>query len=63
VIVVEDRHPEDIMGIYDPTGGMQRVVIFRDANPTRDEIRKTVLHEIGHFFGLDEGRLRELGYE
>jgi predicted Zn-dependent protease with MMP-like domain len=61
-IVVEDRHPDNLMGIYDPTGGMQRIVIFRDANPTREEIRKTVLHEVGHFFGLDEDRLWDLGY-
>jgi predicted Zn-dependent protease with MMP-like domain len=27
-----------------------------------DEVRITVLHEIGHFFGLDEDRLEELGY-
>ena len=28
----------------------------------REEIRITVLHEIGHHFGLDEDRLAELGY-
>jgi len=28
-----------------------------------DEIRITVLHEIGHHFGLDEDRLAELGYD
>jgi predicted Zn-dependent protease with MMP-like domain len=27
------------------------------------EIRVTVLHELGHYFGLDEDRLAELGYE
>lgn len=27
-----------------------------------EEVRVTVLHEIGHFFGLDESRLDELGY-
>lgn len=27
------------------------------------EIQATVLHEIGHHFGLDEDRLAELGYE
>lgn len=26
------------------------------------QIRKTVLHEIGHHFGLDEAQLRALGY-
>jgi predicted Zn-dependent protease with MMP-like domain len=61
-IVVADRHADGLMGIYDPTGGLNRIVIFRDANPSREEIRKTVLHEIGHYFGLDERRLRELGY-
>jgi len=61
-IVVEDRHPDDLMGIYDPTGGMQRIVIFRDANPSREEVRKTVWHEIGHYFGIDEEGLRRLGY-
>ena len=29
----------------------------------REEIRITVLHELGHHFGLDEDRLSELGYE
>jgi predicted Zn-dependent protease with MMP-like domain len=28
----------------------------------RQEIRKTVVHELGHYFGLDEERLEELGY-
>jgi len=27
-----------------------------------EEVRKTVLHEIGHHFGMDEGDLDELGY-
>ena len=27
-----------------------------------DEVRITVLHEVGHFFGMDEDRLDELGY-
>jgi predicted Zn-dependent protease with MMP-like domain len=28
-----------------------------------EEVRVTLLHEIGHHFGLDEGDLEELGYE
>ncbi len=27
------------------------------------EIRKTVFHEVGHHFGLDEDELASLGYE
>ena len=36
---------------------------FPDEDELRDEIRITVLHELGHYFGLDEDRLGELGYE
>ena len=36
---------------------------FPDAGELEDEIRITVLHELGHYFGLDEDRLAELGYE
>jgi predicted Zn-dependent protease with MMP-like domain len=61
-IVVEDSHPDGLMGIYDPVGGLQRIVIFRDANPTTDEVRRTVWHEVGHFFGMDEERLDRLGF-
>jgi predicted Zn-dependent protease with MMP-like domain len=48
-----------------------RITIFRspleeefpDADELEREIRITVLHELGHYFGLDEDRLAELGYE
>jgi predicted Zn-dependent protease with MMP-like domain len=36
---------------------------FDDVEELREEIRITVLHELGHYFGLDEDRLAELGYE
>ena len=61
-VIVEDSHPDGIMGIYDPVGGLPRVVVFREANPTPDEVRKTVLHEIGHHFGMGEEDLDRLGY-
>lgn len=48
-----------------------RVLIFRknlcemceSREELLDEIRVTVLHEIGHHFGMDEDRLEELGYD
>lgn len=48
-----------------------RIAIFRrpleddfpEVDELREEIRVTVLHELGHYFGLDEDRLAELGYE
>ena len=61
-IVIEESHPDGLMGIYDPVGGIQRVVIFRDANPNEEEVRRTVLHEIGHYFGMDEDALERAGY-
>jgi predicted Zn-dependent protease with MMP-like domain len=61
-VVIEDSHPDGLMGIYDPVGGLERIVIFRNANPTEEEVRRTVLHEVGHFFGMDEDRLHDLGY-
>ena len=36
---------------------------FEDPAELEEEIRITVLHELGHHFGLDEDRLSELGYE
>lgn len=36
---------------------------FPDPHELRREIRITVLHEIGHYFGLGEARLAALGYE
>jgi predicted Zn-dependent protease with MMP-like domain len=37
-------------------------VIFRDANPNRDEVHRTVWHEVGHYFGMDEEHIGRLGY-
>ncbi|MCX5659060.1 MAG: metallopeptidase family protein [Planctomycetota bacterium] len=54
-----------------PTGMPDRMMLFRGpimrtAGRRRDEleeqIRITLLHEIGHHFGLDEDDLAELGY-
>jgi predicted Zn-dependent protease with MMP-like domain len=61
-VIVEDAHPEGLMGIYDPVGGIERIVVFREANPSEEEVRKTVLHEVGHYFGMDEEALRRAGY-
>ena len=34
----------------------------RDADHLGRMVRVTVLHEVGHYFGLDDARLRELGW-
>lgn len=56
--------PEDIRifreGIVETAGGWDQ----EDADDwVFDEIWVTVLHEIGHHFGLDEKDLEDLGYE
>jgi predicted Zn-dependent protease with MMP-like domain len=35
---------------------------FPDPEELRDEIRVTVLHEIAHYFGMDEEEVEDLGY-
>ncbi|MDT7577917.1 MAG: hypothetical protein QOH17_4250 [Pseudonocardiales bacterium] len=47
-----------------------KITIFRLAICTRcdtdedvvDEVRRTVVHEVGHHFGIDDYRLHELGW-
>lgn len=61
-VIVADSHPEGLMGIYDPVGGLPRIVIFRTANLSAAEVRKTVFHEVGHHLGMDEDQIERLGY-
>jgi len=35
---------------------------FSDREALKEEIRKTILHEVGHYFGMSEKELRRLGY-
>ena len=54
-----------------PTPLPDRILVFRENlcamcqswEELVDEIRVTLLHEIGHHFGLDEDRLADLGYD
>lgn len=36
--------------------------VCRNDSEIREEVRRTVLHEIAHHFGIDDSRLHELGY-
>jgi len=38
-------------------------MVAGDEKAFREEIRVTFLHELGHYFGLDEGELAERGLE
>ena len=53
-----DRALPDKISIY--RGPITRMARKREA--IRRQVHKTVLHEIGHHFGIDEDRLHELGW-
>jgi predicted Zn-dependent protease with MMP-like domain len=73
-VVVEDENPEDpdLFGLFEqPEYLPARIAVYRrpleeefrdDAAALEEEIRITVLHELAHYFGIDEERLDELGY-
>ena len=73
-ISVEDEHPDDpdLLGLFQEDPYLPaKISIYRrpleesftDPQELEDEIRITVLHELAHYFGIDEERLEELGYE
>jgi len=72
-VVIEEEDPEDpdLFGLFEQDEWMPaKITIFRlplvesfsDPDELEREIRITVLHELAHYFGIDEDRLDELGY-
>jgi predicted Zn-dependent protease with MMP-like domain len=72
-VVVREFDPDEpsLFGLYEEHEFLPaQVTVFRrplveafpDEGELAEQIRITVLHELGHHFGLDEGRLDELGY-
>ena len=73
-VVVEEQNADepDLYGLFDePPYLPARITIYRrplvedfgdDPAALEREIRITVLHELAHYFGIDEDRLDELGY-
>ena len=73
-VVVEDENPEDpdLLGLFSEEPYMPaQITIYRlpleesfpDPVALEEEIRITVLHEIGHYFGMDEDQIAQLGYD
>jgi predicted Zn-dependent protease with MMP-like domain len=61
-VIVEDRHPSGrLLGLFDPRGGLQRIIIYRELHPSAEQVKRTVLHEIGHYFGANEATVRGWG--
>jgi predicted Zn-dependent protease with MMP-like domain len=72
-VVVEEEHPDDpdLFGLWESAEYMpDKITIYRrplaesfsDPEELEEEIRITVLHELAHYFGIDEDRLDDLGY-
>jgi predicted Zn-dependent protease with MMP-like domain len=73
-VVVEDENAEepDLLGLFEEAPYLPaKVTIYRrpleedfgdDPEELEHEIRITVLHELAHYFWIDEARLDELGY-
>jgi len=72
-VVVEDENHDDpdLFGLFESEPYLPtKVTIYRlpleesfpDPEELEREIRITVLHELAHYFGIDEDRLDELGY-
>ena len=74
-VVVEDQNADDpdLLGLFEEEPYMPaKISIYRlpleaefghDPAELQREIGVTVLHELAHYFGLEEDRLSELGYE
>jgi predicted Zn-dependent protease with MMP-like domain len=56
--------------VFDPPGLPDRITLFSeplnedfpDPDELRRQIRYTVIHEVAHFFGMDDDAIEDLGY-
>jgi predicted Zn-dependent protease with MMP-like domain len=69
--LVAERSPEGLLGLYEGPGALEasgfpaRVTLFKASHEAAagsweelvEEVRRTVLHEVGHHFLMDEGEL------
>jgi predicted Zn-dependent protease with MMP-like domain len=68
VFIIEDSSPEELMGLYEGAtalaelGMPERITLYKKAHEEASdsldelvaEVRRTILHEVGHHFGMDE---------
>jgi len=73
-VVIEEANAEepDLYGLFDwPEYMPAKISIYRrplvedfeDPAELEQQIRVTVLHELAHYFGMDEDRIADLGYD
>lgn len=69
VFIIEESSPESLMGLYEGAtalgtgeGMPERITLYKRAHERSAdtvveliaEVRRTILHEVGHHFGMDE---------
>jgi len=70
--IVEESSPEGLMGLYHGAGALHagegfpdRITLYKRSHERAtdsmeelvEEVRRTILHEVGHHFGMDEDDL------
>ena len=72
VIEPQNREEPDLYGLFDQPEYMPaKISIYQrpleqdypDPAELEEQIRITVLHELAHYFGFEEDRISDLGYE
>jgi predicted Zn-dependent protease with MMP-like domain len=72
IFIIEEQSPEGLMGLYEGTTAMgageglpERVTLYKRSHERAAdsidtliaEVRRTILHEVGHHFGMEEDDL------
>jgi predicted Zn-dependent protease with MMP-like domain len=68
VLGVFEGVPRTMKSVFDLRTGPDRIVLYqrnieaicRDDAEIREQIRLTVIHELGHYFGMDEDQLKDV---
>ena len=72
IFIVEESSPQGLMGQYHGAGALhagdgypERITLYkrsheraaRDMKQLIEEVRRTIMHEVGHHFGMEEEEL------
>jgi predicted Zn-dependent protease with MMP-like domain len=72
VFIIEEESPDRLLGLYEGAGALaagegmpERITLFKKAHEEAvrslpelvEEVRRTILHEVGHHFGMEEDDL------